>query len=500
MPLGQREWDTMSIGRNSAYNVLGAAAPLLLALVTIPIYLELVGAARYGALAIAWLILGYFGMFDMGFGRATTQRLSALHASTPEHRARVFWTAAVVNFALGVVGAALLYFSADYFFRYQFKADLLVKNEMLDAVPFLALSVPIATLTGVMSGALQGRERFLEVNLVNVIGTSLFQIFPLAVAFFNGPTIKWLIIAAVVGRLAGLALFFRSTFKHMLRGFRPVFDVDEWRGLLKFGSWVSLTMVIGPALLAVDRLLIGSILGGLAVATYVIAFDIAQRSSLLPKAVAQAIFPRIAQSSDEQSGLLMNTSLKVLNLVMTPIIMVALFVIGPFLELWVGPETGQAAAPLCRVLLVAYWINAFAMIPYARLQAQGRPNVVAWITMGQAPLYIAALYLVVGSYGLTGVAWVVLARCLIEVFVMLYFASWRVLIPGFFIANLCVLAIALQIAERASFLRIQGMMAMALLSLASVALSWLLMGQSTRDILLAATHDALSKVTMSRKG
>ena len=79
-------------------------APLLVAFVTVPIYVSHIGAARYGVLSIVWLLLGYFGFLDFGLvvGASVNALAKLKHASQAE-RSKVLVTAASLNLALGVL-------------------------------------------------------------------------------------------------------------------------------------------------------------------------------------------------------------------------------------------------------------------------------------------------------------------------------------------------------------------------------------------------------------
>ena len=60
------------VARNTAWNLLGALLPVPVALICIPLLVKALGVERFGVLGLAWMALGYFGMFDFGLAQSTT--------------------------------------------------------------------------------------------------------------------------------------------------------------------------------------------------------------------------------------------------------------------------------------------------------------------------------------------------------------------------------------------------------------------------------------------
>jgi hypothetical protein len=96
------------IKANFVFNVLGTLASLVVAFVTVPIYVSHIGAARYGVVSIVWLLLGYFGFLDLGLSRASVNALSKLKSSSQEERSKVLITTFSLNLALGTLGGLII--------------------------------------------------------------------------------------------------------------------------------------------------------------------------------------------------------------------------------------------------------------------------------------------------------------------------------------------------------------------------------------------------------
>jgi O-antigen/teichoic acid export membrane protein len=68
------------------WNLAGLSLPLLVAALTVPHLVEVLGKEKFGLLALAWGLIGYAGVLDLGIGRAVTQLVSRLRASPARRR------------------------------------------------------------------------------------------------------------------------------------------------------------------------------------------------------------------------------------------------------------------------------------------------------------------------------------------------------------------------------------------------------------------------------
>lgn len=419
----------MSLKRNSLFNLAGLVLPLALSLATVPAYIHVIGVDRYGVLAIAWLFLGYFGMFDLGLGRATIHRIAEQRDARPEERLATFHTAIAVNLGIGAFGGVLLAIGAEVFFAQGLKITPALRAELSAAAPLLGLSLPIATLTGVLTGALQGRERFAQTNAIGILSTVLFQIAPLLVALHWGPNISLLLLVGMSTRIATLVFLWFVCSKEFIWEGRFNFQKDQVSILLKFGGWVTAASLIAPFLTIIDRFAIGNFVGAAAVAFYSVPYQMAQRVVIIPTALTNALFPRLsATQSDERFFEISRESMLILLALITTPVAVGVMIAGPALTLWLGHNFAMKATAPAEILIIAFWFNSLALLPFTMIQSKGRPALVTILHLLELLPYLLSLYLGLKYFGLVGCAVAFMLRCALDYF-LLSFNAGKKLIP-----------------------------------------------------------------------
>lgn len=395
-----------TIMRSTAWNLVGAGLPIIIALVTVPILIRTIGTDRFGVLTIAWVVLGYFGLFDLGLGGATTKFLA--HAfergKIVEGRA-VFWTSLTLSAFLGLVGGITLAALTPLLVDGVLNVPVELRTEAKVAFYLMASSVPAVTLLTSTRGALEAQHRFGLVNLLHVPTAALTQLAPLLILPFSS-NIAWLVGSLVLSRLLGLAVFFIAVLLQMESPFAgPFFLRDKLGALLAYGGWLTVTNVVGPLMVYADRFVVGSIASMTAVSYYTTPYEAVTRLWILPQSLTRTMFPIFSAETDvrRRNHLYVN-AVRHLALILAPIVATVIVFAPDLLRAWIGEAFATNSAFVLQILAVGVFINSLALIPFTLLQGLGKPDVTAKFHLLELPLYLLLLVYGVWHYGIAGAA------------------------------------------------------------------------------------------------
>ena len=394
-----------SIVRNTGWNLAGALFPTLISLIVLPFFLREIGLERYGILSIALVILGNFGLFDLGLGRATAQRIARQVDASPEERSQTVWTALLLNIAFGCVGMLIIGPAAALYFDRFMDLDPPLDYEARMAAFWLSAALPVAMLSGVLTGALQGRSYFAALNIVNIFSTLAMQVLPLFAAIFLSASLSVVLPAVVLARVLAIVALFVICIRAVPIGVPRLPSKNQAMEMLSFGGWVSVSSFVGPILDSLERMVIGSVAGAAAVSYFSVPMSLLRRGRIVPMALSNALFPRLAESvTSEERDRLTVKSLAVLVSILPPPFIVGGVLLAPFLTWWIGPDFSINAAPVGQALMVGVWLNGLAVLPVSHLQAQGRPDIVAKCHLAELVPFLILLYVLVQAYGVLGAA------------------------------------------------------------------------------------------------
>jgi O-antigen/teichoic acid export membrane protein len=400
--------------KNSAFNITGQVLPLVVGLITIPRLVLGLGLDRYGLLAIAWQMIGSLGLFDLGVGRAMTKFVAdTMHGARPAAKlAELVWTglllATMVGLALGAGFAGLAHPLAYSWLR----VPPSLRIETLGALYVLAATLPFVIVNSALLGILEGRMQFRMSSASRLLQGLILYAGPLGVLPFSH-SIAVVMSVMLVGRAANCGLLLLYVTARMSGSRKPVVARSLAAEILRFGSWITISNTLAPAMFYLDRILLAALISIAAVAYYAVPYDIVLRIVILPAAVVGVLFPTLvgAMAVDKaRARRLFDRATRYAFVFLFPIALV-LVCFGPeILAVWVSRAFATRAGVVLELLGTVALFNGLIMIPQAALQAAARPDITAKAHMVQAPVYLVIFVAATAAFGIPGAAAVAAAR------------------------------------------------------------------------------------------
>ena len=417
------------LARDSVLNLLGQGTPFLAALFSIPLLIRGLGTDRFGVLTLAWMVIGYFSLFDLGLGRALTQLVAERVGEGGEtHAPPLVWTALAVMFALGLLGTLVVSLISPWMVYSVLKIPEGLQRETVQSFFLLAAAIPIVVVTAGLAGILSAFQRFGVLNAIRAPMGIYSFLAPLAILPFSQ---SLLVVTAVlvIGRLVAGGAHLMACLPVMprLRSVAP--QPAAVRSLFHFGAWMTVTNVIGPLMMYLDRFVIGATLTVAAVAYYATPYEVVTKLLVIPGAILGVLFPAFAasyrQDHDRMVRLFVRGT-KYIAFALFPVTLVIIAFAHEGLQWWLGAEFARHSAPVLQGLAIGVFINSLAQLSATLVQGVGRPDLTAKLHLLELPFYLPGLWLAIHSYGVVGAALAWSGRVAVDG-VLLFWLSSRLL-------------------------------------------------------------------------
>lgn len=414
------------IAKNSIYNLIGYSIPFLVALVAIPVLLNNLGTEKFGLLNLAWIIIGYFGFFDLGVGRALTKIVAEkIGANSFSDIPVFFWTSIFFMMTFSFLLSILLYLISDKIVFNYLKIPQGLQEETLLAFYLLIFSIPIVSTTAGMKGFFEAYQRFDVVNIIRVALGILSFLVPVIVIFFT-QSLFWIVLSLVFIRIVIWIVYLIQSFSLNNEIRKKVsFDFNVVKQIFKLSSWMTVSNFTVPLIVYLDRILIASLVSSAAVAYYSTPYEVITKLLIIPSALTAVLFPTFAANYLRDAAGTIRLSAKAMKyifILLLPVTLVVVIFSYELLSFWLGNEFAQNSYIILQLLSVGILFNSIGYVPFSFIEGIGRPDVTAKIQLIELPIYLIAMWLVIKFYGTTGAAAVFMIRMILDFALMFYFS------------------------------------------------------------------------------
>ncbi len=415
--------------KSVSWTFAGLALPLVVAALTVPALIDRIGPERFGFLALAWGLVGYAGVLDLGIGRAVTHRLASLrHSARPEDAVRIFRSGVRITQLAGAVGCVLFLAVASFGLHRFVNAESITPKEIFLAAVLVAFALPVQSISATYRGVNEAYGNFVGIGLLRIaLGAATFGA-PFLVSLFT-VDLAWLVSTVLISRVGALGAYgiLATRSLPVVPHSRKIHvDRTTMRGLFSFGGWYTVSTVLSPLLMQGDRFFIGMLISAAAVTSYVLPYEIVIQTLVIVGAVTTVLFPAIsgAVATDlRKAKEIYRYWLLRVGFGMLAVTGTLAFVMPSLLDLWLGNRVSDEAAVVGRILCIGVLLNSVSAVTISYLHAHGWVKQTAIAHIIEIPFFLGALYWGVTTMGIIGAAVAWALRMLLDTMFLFSFVA-----------------------------------------------------------------------------
>lgn len=412
------------IAKNTIYNLLGYGIPLVFAIILIPPLIKGLGEERFGILNLAWIIIGYFSFLDFGIGRAVTKIIAEkIGINKLDEIAPIFWTSFFLMLFVSLIGALFTFLLTPVLVNDFLKISEELQTESLNTFYLLAISIPIVTTTAGLRGVLEAYQKFGIINIIRTLLGVFSFLGPLICLAFT-ESLFWIVLLLIIIRIIVWLLYLFQCFKLNVRTKRKLlFEPGLIKPILKLSGWITVSNMIVPLIIYLDRFLIGAIVSATAITYYATPYEVISKLLLIPGALTGVLFPAFSANYARNPEFAKKLSLRAVKytfLILFPIILIIITFAYEGMYLWLGEKFAANSSFILQLLALGTLFNSMAYIPFSFLQGIGRPDVTAKLQILELPFYLAAMWYGITNYGIEGAALVWMLRMIIDTLLLFW--------------------------------------------------------------------------------
>ena len=332
----------LDLHKNSYILSLPSLLGIILAIVAIPVHLQINGKSDYGNYIFFHFIISFGLLLNMGINKIVAIEIA-------KRRFIIDIIKQSLKLSLKIILVILL---ISFILNFQ------LKDYYNIFIIGIGLSITLIYLT--LEGILQGLRYFKLLSLVNFVFYTLSLNIPsIFLILSNNLDFNTLIKFSILIKIFSIIIILIYLKKFFISKQKENLKYNFSLNFKKYSKWYSLHLLNLQIFDFMDKYLIKLFIGPVALAIYSIPYQLAGKLTILSKSISAVLLPEISYGN-EKSGF--NHSLNTFTFVIPFFILITFPFLDKLLFFWLQDQYSEKILELTKIFLVVSWISGISHI------------------------------------------------------------------------------------------------------------------------------------------